>query len=101
DIFEVQDEIARAITEALRITLTPQEEKAIAAKPTENAQAYDYFLRGRSYARRETRADLESAAQAYEFALVLDPGFALAHAGIAGVYSTIYEWHEQSPRWIE
>src|SRR6202008_3832709 len=40
DVFEVQDEIARNITQALRITLTPQEEKAIATKPTENTQAY-------------------------------------------------------------
>src|ERR1035438_698581 len=47
DVFEVQDEIACSIAEALRITLTPQEEKAIASKPTENTQAYDYFLRGR------------------------------------------------------
>ena len=101
DVFEVQDEIARAISEALRITLTPQEEKAIARKPTENAQAYDYFLRGRSYARRETRTDLDFAIQMFEFAILLDPGFALAHAGIAAACSTVFEWHEQSPRWIE
>jgi non-specific serine/threonine protein kinase len=101
DVFEVQDEIACSIAEALRITLTPQEEKAIASKPTENTQAYDYFLRGRSYARRETRSDLDFAVQMFEFAIVLDPGFALAHAGIAAVYSTVYEWHEQNPRWIE
>lgn len=101
DVFEVQDEIARSISEALRITLTPQEEKAIARKPTENAQAYDYFLRGRSYSRRETRSDLDFAIQMFEFAIVLDPAFALAHAGIAAACSTVYEWHEQSPRWIE
>jgi tetratricopeptide (TPR) repeat protein len=101
DVFEVQDEIACSIAEALRITLTPQEEKAIASKPTENTQAYDYFLRGRSYARRETRSDLDFAIQMFEFAILLDPGFALAHAGIAAVYSTVYEWHEQNPRWIE
>ena len=49
---EVFDEIARKIAEALRITLSPQEQEAIAAKPTENLQAYDLYLRGRSYARR-------------------------------------------------
>ncbi|HVS30800.1 MAG TPA: serine/threonine-protein kinase, partial [Thermoanaerobaculia bacterium] len=52
DVFEVQDEIARKIAEALRITLSPGEQQAIAARPTENLQAYDFFLRGRSYARR-------------------------------------------------
>ena len=101
DVFEVQEEIARSITQALRITLTPQEEKAIARKPTENAQAYDYFLRGRGHARRETRTDMEFALQMYEHAVLLDPQFALAYAGIANACATVYEWHENSPRWIE
>ena len=59
DVFEVQDEIARNIAEALRITLSPQEQAALAAKPTENLQAYDLYLRGKNYARRMTRQDLE------------------------------------------
>jgi serine/threonine protein kinase/tetratricopeptide (TPR) repeat protein len=100
DVFEVQDEIARSITQALRITLTPQEEKAIAAKPTENAQAYDYFLRARGHARRETRTDLEFALQLYEHAILVDPGFALAHAGTANACATVYEWHEKHERWL-
>ena len=58
DVFEVQDEIARKIAEALRITLSPQEQEALAAKPTENLQAYDLYLKGRSYARRLTRQDV-------------------------------------------
>jgi serine/threonine protein kinase len=48
DVFAIQEEIARSIAQALRITLTPQEEKTIARKPTENPLAYDFFLRGRS-----------------------------------------------------
>ena len=74
DVFEVQDEIARKIAEALRITLTPQEQAALAAKPTENLQAYDLYLRGKSYARRLTRQDLEFALQMFENAVALDPG---------------------------
>jgi non-specific serine/threonine protein kinase len=101
DVFEVQDEIARAITEALRITLTPQEESSIARKPTENTQAYDYYLRGRSYMRRMTRTDLDFALQMFDFAAMLDPRFALAYASVASVCSTVYEWHERIPRWIE
>ena len=101
DIFEVQDEIARSISQALRITLSPQEEKALARKPTDNAQSYDYFLRGRSYARRETRSDLDFAMQMFDSAIMLDPGFALAHAGIANVCAIIYEMHEQNRRWID
>ena len=78
DVFEVQDEIARKIAEALRIKLSPQEQEALAAKPTDNLQAYDLYLRGRSYARRLTRQDLEFALQMFENAVTQDPDFALA-----------------------
>ena len=101
DVFEVQDEIARSITQALRITLSPQEEKAMARKPTENTQAYDAYLRGRSYARRETRPDLEFALQMFDMAILLDPEFALALADTAQACSRMYFWHDRTPRWIE
>jgi serine/threonine protein kinase/tetratricopeptide (TPR) repeat protein len=101
DIFEVQDEIARSITQALRITLSPQEERAITRKPTENAEAYDYFLRGRGYARRLTRTDLEFSLQMYEHAIRLDPSFALAHAEMAIACSGIYYIHEAEQKWVD
>src|ERR1700685_4447722 len=98
DVFAIQEEIARSIAQALRITLTPQEEKTIARKPTENAQAYDFYLRGRSYTRRY---NMEYGLQMFEQAIQLDPNFALSHAGIAHLCGLIYEIHEQSPKWIE
>jgi non-specific serine/threonine protein kinase len=101
DVFAVQDEIARSITEALRITLSPQEENAIARKATENAEAYDYFLRGRGYARRMTRTDLEFALKMYEHAIKLDPNFALAYAETAIACSSIYYFHETEQKWID
>jgi non-specific serine/threonine protein kinase len=101
DVFEVQDEIARKIAGALRLTLSPREEKAIAARPTENLQAYDFFLRGRSYARRRTRQDLEFALQMYENAVAQDPGFALAYAGIASVCAIYHFDYERTAKWTE
>ncbi len=101
DIFAVQDEITRSITQALRVTLSTPEEKAIARKPTENVRAYDYYLRGRSYARRITRPDLELAMEMYDRAIELDPNFALAHAGLGIACGVYHEWHEQNPRWTE
>ncbi|HUA00065.1 MAG TPA: protein kinase [Candidatus Aquilonibacter sp.] len=98
DVFAIQDEIARSIAQALRITLTPQEEKTIGVKPTENTQAYDFYLRGRSYARRQ---DIDYALQMFDHAIELDSNFALAHAGIAHLCGLIYEIREQSPAWIE
>ncbi len=85
DVFEVQDEIARKIAGALRITLSPQEQAALAAKPTENLQAYDFYLKGKAYARRLTRQDLEFALQMYASAVGHDPNFALAYAATANV----------------
>jgi non-specific serine/threonine protein kinase len=101
DVFDVQDEIARSITQALRITLSPQEETAIAVRPTEDTQAYDFYLRGRSLARRVTRSDLEFAIQMFERAIELDSRFALAYAGVANACGEYYEWHEHNDRWLE
>ncbi len=101
DIFEVQDDIGHSIAQALRITLSPQEVSEIARKPTENPHAYDYYLRGRSYARRCTRPDLEFAMQMYEHAIALDANFAPAYAGLANVCGLFYDWHEHDPAWLE
>jgi non-specific serine/threonine protein kinase len=101
DVFEVQDEIARKIAEALRITLSPQEQEAIAAKPTDNLQAYDLYLRGKSYARRVTRQDLEFALQMLQNAVALDPKFALAYAAIANVCAQHHYNYGRDPIWME
>jgi len=97
DVFAIQDEIARSIAHALRITLTPQEEKIIGLKPTENTQAYDFYLRGRSYTRRE---NTDYALQMFEQAIQLDKNFALAYAGIAHLCGLIFELRDQSPDWL-
>src|SRR6202522_738206 len=98
DVFAIQEEIARSIAQALRITLTPQEEKTIARKPTENPQAYDFYLRAQNYTRRE---NYDYGLQMFEQAIELDPNFALAHGGIAHLCGLIYEVREQSQKWIE
>ncbi len=101
DVFEVQDEIARKIAEALRVQLSPQEEKALAVRPTESLQAYDLYLRGKSFARRFTRQDMEFALQMFENAVSIDPAFALAHAAIGNACAQYYYRHEHAATWIE
>jgi serine/threonine protein kinase/Flp pilus assembly protein TadD len=101
DVFEVQDEIARKIAEALRVTLTPQEQEALAARPTEDLQAYDLYLRGKSYARRLTRQDMEFALQMFENAVSLDPNFALAHAAIGKVCAEFHYNYQRDPSWMK
>ncbi|PWT89029.1 MAG: protein kinase [Acidobacteria bacterium] len=101
DVFALQDEIAHNITSALQITLSPQEENAIAEKPTKNTEAYDYYLKGRGYTRKLTESDLHYALQMYEHAVTLEPDFALAHAGISRVCSFFFQWFGEDMRWIE
>lgn len=101
DVFEVQDEIARKIAEALRVTLSPQELEALAIKPTENLQAYDLYLRGKRYARRQTRQDLEFALQMFENAVTMDPSFALAYAACANACAMFYCNFSRDAIWVE
>ncbi len=101
DIFEVQDEIARKIAAALRITLSPQEQEAIGVKPTENLQAYDLYLRGKSHLRRVTRQDLEFALQMFEGAVALDSDFALPYAGIANVCAQYHYHYDREAAWMD
>src|SRR3989454_2450905 len=100
DVFEVHDETAQEIAAALRISLSPQEQEALAAKPTDNLQAYDLYLRGRSYARRLTRQDLEFALQMYENAVTQDPNFALAFAAIANACAYYHAHYAREDVWI-
>jgi serine/threonine protein kinase/Tfp pilus assembly protein PilF len=101
DVFEVQDEMARKIAEALRVTLSPQELEALAIKPTENLQAYDLYLRGKRYARRQTRQDLEFALQMFENAVAMDASFALAHAACANACAMFYCNYSRDQVWVE
>jgi serine/threonine protein kinase/Flp pilus assembly protein TadD len=98
DVFAIQEEIARSIAQALRITLTPQEERVIAKKPTANPQAYDFYLRGRNYLRQK---QFEYALAMYQEAVKLDPNFALAYVGIALVWGGMHEFRNQSQEYVE
>jgi non-specific serine/threonine protein kinase len=98
DVFAIQEEIARSIAQALRITLTPQEERVIAKKPTADPQAYDFYLRGRNYLRQR---QFEYALAMYQEAVKLDPNFALAYAGMAHVWGGIHEFRDPSPENVQ
>jgi serine/threonine protein kinase/tetratricopeptide (TPR) repeat protein len=101
DVFEVQDEMARKIAEALRVTLSPEELEAMSVKPTENLQAYDLYLRGKRYARRQTRQDLEFALQMFENAVTADGCFALAYAACANACAMFFCNYSRDQVWVE
>jgi TolB-like protein/Tfp pilus assembly protein PilF len=87
DIFSVESEVAKAIADQLRVKLTGQEEEVIAAKPTNNPQAYDAYLRGLAYTLKTGNSPANTlGAQKYlKEAVRLDPKFALAWALLAYV----------------
>src|SRR5213593_4369195 len=87
DIFSVESEIAKAIADQLRVHLTGREEQVIAAKPTDNPEAYDAYLRGLAYTLKtqNTPANYLGAQKYLREALRLDPKFALAWALLAYV----------------
>jgi TolB-like protein/class 3 adenylate cyclase/Tfp pilus assembly protein PilF len=92
DIFSVESEVAKAIAEQLRAKLTGQEEQIIAAKPTDNPEAYDAYLRGLAYALKTAATPANSlGAQKYlKEAVRLDPKFALAWALLSNTESRGY-----------
>lgn len=96
DVFDIQDEIAKSIALALRVVLTETEKNAIEKVPTSNIQAYDYYLRGRQFFYQLRRQSLEYARQMFARAIVMDPGYARAYAGVADCCSFLYMWFETS-----
>jgi serine/threonine protein kinase/tetratricopeptide (TPR) repeat protein len=97
DVFAIQDEIASSIVAALRVVLTEDEKKAIEQVPTANIDAYEYYLRGRQFFHQHRRRSHEFARQLFERAIELDPGYALAHCGVADCCSFLYQYFDASP----
>ena len=86
DVLTLQNELAQAVTQAIRIKLTPQEQSRLAERRRINPAAYDDFLRGRYYLNRQTKSDNDSAIQALSRAVEVDPEFAGGWAELAQAY---------------
>jgi serine/threonine protein kinase/Flp pilus assembly protein TadD len=84
DIFELQDEIAQAIAERLKVSLG-----AAVARPTENIEAYELYLKGRHYWHQRMPGALQAAMECFEQTIKLDPQYALAYAGLADCYGIL------------
>jgi TolB-like protein/Tfp pilus assembly protein PilF len=87
DIFEVQEEIAKEISEKLRMKLNREEKRRLAKRYTENTEAYHLYLRGRYYANKRTGEWLKKGIDYFQQAIELDPHYALAYAGLADAYA--------------
>ena len=86
DVLTLQNDVARAVTQAIQIKLTPQEQVRLAQAHRISPAAYDDFLRGRYYLNRQTKADNGAAIEALNRAVISDPNFAAGWAELAQAY---------------
>jgi serine/threonine protein kinase/tetratricopeptide (TPR) repeat protein len=86
-IFSVQDEISRAVVNALRIELVAGQDYMLVKRYTQDPDAYNFYLQGRLEWNKRTEASLRRSIELYQEAIARDPNFALAYAGIADAYS--------------
>jgi len=92
NIFDIQSEIARKIVKAIAVELTPEEDKLLSEKPTDNLVAYEAYLKGREifYGANYARSQELGALPWLEKAIELDPEYAEAYAMLANIYGQLY-----------
>ena len=83
DVFAIQDEIARSVTDKLKVTLLGEDEAPLVTRPTDNLEAYNLYLKGRYHFLRVTGPAFKKSLECFNQALAVDPTYARAHAGIA------------------
>jgi serine/threonine protein kinase/Tfp pilus assembly protein PilF len=95
EVLGVQSQIAKRVAESLNIALLEPAQKALEAKPTNNPEAYDYYLRGHDYFNRGagTESNLTISIEMFERAIALDPRFVHAYGGLARGHAMMYWYH--------
>jgi serine/threonine protein kinase/cytochrome c-type biogenesis protein CcmH/NrfG len=100
DIFDLQNEVSEKIVAALKISLSDSEKQLLAKKPTDDLQAYDFYLQGRELLHLKGKRNTERAIQMFEDAIALDQTFAAAYAALAEAFSHMYEWYDGNSAWL-
>ena len=98
DIFAVESEIAKTIADTLQAKLSGSEQHAIAARPTENTEAHQLYLKGRFFWNKRTGNDLKKSIDYFQQAIAADPNYALAYAGVADAYVFLPGYTAGAPR---
>jgi len=101
DVFAIQDEIAKNIVRALEIKLSKKEKRVLGKVKTQNVQAYDFYLRGRTFFHQGRRKSIEYASEMFTRAINEDPDYTLAYAGLADCYSYLFMYFEKKRENIE
>src|SRR5881296_3021394 len=98
DIFAVETEIAKTVADVLQAKLTGSEQHIIAVRPTDNTEAHQLYLKGRFFWNKRTGSDLKKSIDYFEQAIVADPNYALAYAGVADGYVWLPGYTAGTPR---
>ena len=96
DVFAIQDEIAESIVEALQMQLSPTAKGDIGKATEVDVQAYDYYLKGKKFSYQSRQQSYEFARQMFARAIVIDPHYARAYAGVANCCSFLYMYFDSS-----
>ncbi len=97
DVIGAQNEIAQAVAQNLRLKLSNIEQQQIAKRPTENAEAYQLYLRGRFHVFKLTMPEVQKGISYFQQAIEIDPNYALAYAGLSDAYRSLTLGSELSP----
>jgi adenylate cyclase len=99
DIFDIQEQVASQIVEALKLKLSFSEKLSLTKRHTVNVQAYDLYLRGQDFLYRLSRRGTERAIQLFEKAIELDPRYAAAYAACSSAYGQMYQWFSREEKY--
>jgi len=97
DLLGIEETIARSVATAIAGRLLPDEQATLAARPTQNPEAYDHLLRGNFSIAQRTPAAARRALAEYQAAAALDPSFALAYGRIGLIYALFLDWGWPTP----
>ncbi|HYL56354.1 MAG TPA: protein kinase [Gemmatimonadales bacterium] len=100
DVFAIQDEIARAIVNALKVKLTSEPRLALVEPRTDNVEAYALYLKARYFWRRKSANGLKKGIEYFEQAIALDPRYSLAYAGLADSYTALGYYNYLPPKQV-
>lgn len=92
DLFTLQEEIARQVSEKLQLRLSGEDQKQLTKRYTGNAEAYQLYLKGRFYWNKRTEETMKKGVDYFNQAIEKDPAYALAYAGLADCYALLYEY---------
>lgn len=98
DIISLQNEVARDVSNKLRLKLSGADEQKLAKNYTANPEAYQLYLKGRFHWNKRTNKDMKIAIEHFQQAIAIEPNYALAYAGLADVYAIIASYSGAPPR---